>query len=640
VPSLFELCANGASAAIENQHISPQFSGWQDFDEDGVRPVFYALERYAETGDKAELQSLLRLCDVRSLEIVASADSDENDIAQEALYQAVIRHDTDLISDIIGMKATSRGNHELLLYDDEPDVTLPILGVAAVVWSLQTDGKNNHDGRYLDGFFSEELKDELVYGAEGTCLSVIEELLLLECDDAAVELMGRGVALMPREERKTLSPGDTIVLWNAIKENEKDTITQVVKKVQEQRESSFYMSPPELSSMLWLAVERGFTDSAVYIQTLLNEKERTRTVAEEKKTDETAGMSGDCYEAIEKQAAQESYQYFRTMHADAGIDEERLKTYGDIRGLFHNIPKCLKLLSGLSTELSERLPWLDGAVYPDEYVSVATYPFPAAPLPNSDVRDKKKDSALSKRISERLQRHGLEGDIDTYEGFIPTETANERVYSGRLFKEGRTDVGVIHGKYSHLLQWVIIGEAVQEGILTLPEGIGDVKILLQHVIRDKVWMTLIDNVDFRKQAIKNEEFDPLYYRLPYVTATDDYLHEPSLPLRPSFGDPSWMQAAIISLNHEEAESFSVSALKNYITHSFHKSAGKLQQATGMSYDGLLVGLAHAFSGGIFGSVEFTSASKLGREEGIRTKSYVDALNESRNSGIIRGGPVS
>jgi hypothetical protein len=106
------------------------------------------------------------------------------------------------------------------------------------------------------------------------------------------------------------------------------------------------------------------------------------------------------------------------------------------------------------------------------------------PIPKSNYQKINKDSLLTELLLKILKTANLGERATKWVGFIEENISNARIYAGDLFLESQFGIGVFHGKYAHMIQWVILIYAIEAGLfadLTNPNA----KSIIQCLVTTK-----------------------------------------------------------------------------------------------------------------------------------------------------------
>lgn len=105
---------------------------------------------------------------------------------------------------------------------------------------------------------------------------------------------------------------------------------------------------------------------------------------------------------------------------------------------------------------------------------------------------KKTASLLNDLLLQEERKHGINTDPSApayFFKFVPAEIANQFIAEGNLFNECNHVGNLLHGKYSHRLQWYVILKAIDEKYIILPPGCSVIDIFKQL---PKRWTGLLD----------------------------------------------------------------------------------------------------------------------------------------------------
>ncbi|MDR3503221.1 MAG: ankyrin repeat domain-containing protein [Legionella sp.] len=183
--------------------------------------------------------------------------------------------------------------------------------------------------------------------------------------------------------------------------------------------------------------------------------------------------------------------------------ENALKdAFTQIAGLLAAPLQCQDLLKLLDAQIEQAQTFLGcdfSSIQPGSGIVLESYQWPDPP-----EEDRPKISQghgiLRYFLREQLSKHGIEtqSELVTFSGFVDPELANNLIASGALFKEQfLMGTALIHGLYSHYLQWYIISRALDEKLLHFKDNLTLLDVLRASVNVKKdngelVWTNLID----------------------------------------------------------------------------------------------------------------------------------------------------
>lgn len=212
------------------------------------------------------------------------------------------------------------------------------------------------------------------------------------------------------------------------------------------------------------------------------------------------------------------------------------------RDLLDNIPKCFQLLQKLeravANEIQRNYPQNTlQNIHSNDYNLVEHHGM-QWPLPKESYKPVKLNSLLSRVIMHEMQGFGFAKSSYKWYGFLQTEIANQHVANGDYFTENTLDLNsLLHGKYSHPIQLLILMYAVEEGLIPLEYEEG-----LKLEISDLL-LALVT---------KNE-----YQDMPWTKINDRLYTE-----RPSFSGPQFLHSTLLVYGEQEGLLLLGSALKN------------------------------------------------------------------------------
>lgn len=212
-------------------------------------------------------------------------------------------------------------------------------------------------------------------------------------------------------------------------------------------------------------------------------------------------------------------------------------------------PETLKpLLARLSTALDQALSRAGLAKAFETpsaaltYIAVHQYLYP---IPKPEYQKLNKGATLTAVLLNILQTVGMGKKSTKWVGFVPEGAANQHIANGDLFIESQFGIGIFHGKYAHMIQWVILIYAIEAGHFK-DLSCQDPKLIIQCLTEIKaengnyLWTMSIDSL-LDKYSLR----DP--YRLTSLITTGHFGPECrtlELYLRDSFCDSylQWLNA--------------------------------------------------------------------------------------------------
>lgn len=169
------------------------------------------------------------------------------------------------------------------------------------------------------------------------------------------------------------------------------------------------------------------------------------------------------------------------------------------------------------------------------------------PIPTDHYRKINKGGLLTQLLLKILQTADMGHRSTKWFGFIPADDANESIRQGHLFVESQFGIGTLHGKYSHMIQWVMLIYAVEMGYIKLPKDITP-KSIIQTLVTEKtdngeeyLWQHVLDRL------IPSAYFPSDPYRLISLLSTGSFGDDCAtleVYLRDSFCDSflQWVKA--------------------------------------------------------------------------------------------------
>jgi len=160
------------------------------------------------------------------------------------------------------------------------------------------------------------------------------------------------------------------------------------------------------------------------------------------------------------------------------ISEKRqeaiINAFEQITNLFSNPQQCIELLKELDEQIKVFEPFLQcdfSTVLPGNAIRLhRSLKVPSSESPTIQHTH----GLLHFLIRKKLQSHGVEkqNELYTFSGFVNSELANSIIRNGSLFKEQfLMGNSLIHGIYSHYLQWYVIAAAIEKNILVFQDNI-------------------------------------------------------------------------------------------------------------------------------------------------------------------------
>ncbi len=202
-----------------------------------------------------------------------------------------------------------------------------------------------------------------------------------------------------------------------------------------------------------------------------------------------------------------SHQFFfeGTAHHDKA--KALIDAFAKIKELLCDLPTCIELLKRLDDGLGEQLPQLS-KIKPEQSIIIKGLPWPAITTENHQSLDKKR--LLRSLLRSYLQNHGIETQKELYNfaGFVSSETANALIRQGALFKEQfLMGNALVHGLYTHYIQWYIIARAIDEGRVKFKGGLRLKDVLVASVDvktagNTPAWTFVLDALSLSDYAAK------------------------------------------------------------------------------------------------------------------------------------------
>lgn len=162
----------------------------------------------------------------------------------------------------------------------------------------------------------------------------------------------------------------------------------------------------------------------------------------------------------------------------------------DYSNILNNPETCFKLLQKLEKAIKLQLisTWgieSLGDINSEEYTLESHY-ITQWPVPTGTFKPLKLHSVISFAILDELNKFGLGKSSYKWYGFVPDEIARDHIKNGYYFTENTLDItAILHGKYSHPIQLLILMYAIEENLIKMTYGKdGSLKIkdLLQALV--------------------------------------------------------------------------------------------------------------------------------------------------------------
>lgn len=197
-------------------------------------------------------------------------------------------------------------------------------------------------------------------------------------------------------------------------------------------------------------------------------------------------------------------QYFSQKTAQFRAKQPAMmKAISDYINVLNNLNTARVLLTRLSNELTKeivcagKLAAFQNASTQYTYQIINTIMYP---IPTDNYQKIDKDGLLTQLLLKILQTADMGHRSTKWFGFIPANDANESIRQGHLFVESQFGIGTLHGKYSHMIQWVMLIYAVDMGYIKLPKDITP-KSIIQTLVTEKsddgeayLWQHVLDRM--------------------------------------------------------------------------------------------------------------------------------------------------
>jgi hypothetical protein len=212
-------------------------------------------------------------------------------------------------------------------------------------------------------------------------------------------------------------------------------------------------------------------------------------------------------------------------HKDAQFN----RVYLSIAELLQDTALCIDILGGLEARLAERyrVAGIDVSQYHQQSESFVFFNLPWPVLKNIGLHTKT-HHFLNAILLEKERKHGINEDPDApvfFSGFVPENIAGQYVKEANIFSEYNYIGNLLHGKYSHRLQWYIILTAIEKDLLKT-NNLSAKQLLCEST---EVWTHLFDryqelradnrSVGFRSPALLHSSLLLLKNELPHLSGT-------------------------------------------------------------------------------------------------------------------------
>lgn len=142
--------------------------------------------------------------------------------------------------------------------------------------------------------------------------------------------------------------------------------------------------------------------------------------------------------------------------------------------LFNHETNLRKMLSLLSSKLLNRI--VSSGNLGDyfnlsqafEHKLIRCYIYP---IPTIHFEKTTKHKLLPILLIDILRSAGLAQTASKWYGFLPKVIADEKTAAGEFFIESPFGLSLLHGKYSHMIQWALMVLAVENKLVALPRGV-------------------------------------------------------------------------------------------------------------------------------------------------------------------------
>lgn len=222
---------------------------------------------------------------------------------------------------------------------------------------------------------------------------------------------------------------------------------------------------------------------------------------------------------------------------------------------------------------------LDNAPSEYTYRYIGLYKYP---VPNEHYQSVCKQSTLERVLISILQDAGMGQRARKWYGLIPEALANKMIHDGDFFIESQFGIGVLHGKFSHMIQWALLILAIKDKFVRTEPGVtakSIIQFLISHNEPTKKTNLFAYMIDIQYTQMFTLQ-DP--YRLTSLISTGHF-HEscPTLEayLRDAFcsGFLQWVNAFnTVSPTRVTPEAFSVllghSPINQFIPSEYNRNA--------------------------------------------------------------------
>ncbi len=174
----------------------------------------------------------------------------------------------------------------------------------------------------------------------------------------------------------------------------------------------------------------------------------------------------------------------------------------NIFSLLNSPSHCKPLLKKIDELLDKQFIAMHGIPFPrisQKATHIFYYDFLSFPIPPDNYMGIKKQCALQSVLISILRSHGIANDIYKWIGFVIPEKANEQVKKGNFVIEEAVGVSVLHGKFTHMIHWVMIILAFESGLISREYEDENHKIqtlslsdLFESIVENDNWTKILD----------------------------------------------------------------------------------------------------------------------------------------------------
>lgn len=158
-----------------------------------------------------------------------------------------------------------------------------------------------------------------------------------------------------------------------------------------------------------------------------------------------------------------------------------------VNNILRNATSMRMLLSIIETELEKELNKLGiierfrNASCDYKILNINHYHYP---IPTDRYQPLSKQSALERALLNILRKEGMGLRARKWYGLVAYEKANKMISDGDFFIESQFGTGVLHGKFSHMIQWALLILGIRHGLIRSQPGI-TAKSIISYLVTHK-----------------------------------------------------------------------------------------------------------------------------------------------------------